>query len=279
MGIKITFDTNIWRALGPKGISKLDAHLNNSNPSKVEIWETPPGLFESTFDWLKDGRYDMAIKTAKNKEALCCGRILPAPAVVVQRLIADVFRLPKPDMTTELRIYLGLLKKMQDDKFLKSKEFNDVLYTSVELARTGYAEAIEGMAEVLKAELGNIIRKRDLIEKIWQTPDFKALLVQSLIERFSLPDYMRPYMALSSAWESIPYLADIIRYYKERVIERLVEDRKAKQQDFLDLEQMICGTRMNRFVTNNTHDFQKFQFLAPKLWTLEEFCQRIGFSR
>lgn len=276
--MKITFDTNIWRGLGPDGINQLRDHLAK-NSHGVQIWETPTSLFESTFDWLQDDRYDLAAATAKAKKSLCGRRMLPAPAVIVQRLIADAFHLYKPSIKEELQIYLGLLERMQSEKFLKSGEFKTVFISSVELARNGYAQAIEGMATAVCTELGTKKIKRKHVEAIWATPTFKSLLVQSLMERFALPDYMRPYMALSSSWESITYLSNIVTYYRERVIQRLVDGRKAKPQDFLDLEQMICGTRMDKFVTDNTKDFQKFSFLSDKLWTLKEFSAHIKFTK
>jgi hypothetical protein len=70
MKLKITFDTSVWRALEIKGCEKLKKHLLNSvdlRIQNIELWETIPALFETTWDWIKEGKPEIAAEMAKQK--------------------------------------------------------------------------------------------------------------------------------------------------------------------------------------------------------------------
>ena len=280
---KVTFDTSVWRALGVKGCEKLRQHFanpENINAQDIELWETVPALFETTWDWIKDGKENVAAEMAKQKIALCKNRIVPAPKTVIQRAIADRFNLPKYDMTGELKYYIGLMIKFTDAQFLNEDNFRQAFMRSVDIARNGYAADLKNLAATFEVVLGDAARIPGIIEQLAQRPEVRSALCIALIERFDLPMEMKTHMALYSSWESIDHANRVLEYYKAKIESLVVARRAPRPQDYLDFEIMICGTRMDRLVTQNTKDFQRYDLpsMENKLWTLDEFKAYIGLQ-
>lgn len=283
MKLKVTFDTSVWRALGIKGCEKLRQHLanpKNIEAQNIELWETVPALFETTWDWIKDGKPEIAVEMAKQKIALCNNRIVPAPKTVIQRTIADKFNLAKYDMMEERKYHIGLMIKFTAVQFLNENNFRQAFMRSVDIARTGYATDLHNLAAIFEEVLGDAARITGIIDLLAQKPEVRNALCMALIERFDLPMEMKTHMALYSSWESIDHTNRVLEYYKARIEDLVVAKKAPRPQDYLDFEIMICGTRMDRLVTQNTNDFQKYDLpsMKDKLWTLEEFKQHIELT-
>ncbi|MBI4801045.1 MAG: hypothetical protein HY796_00830 [Elusimicrobia bacterium] len=281
--MKITFDTSVWRALGIKGCEKLKKHLKNilnSKAQNIELWETVPALFETTWDWIKEWKAGVAAEMAKQKIALCANRIIPAPKTVIQRAIADKFHLNKYDIREELKYYIALMIKFTDIAFLNSDKFWTALRDSVKIARESYVEDLKKLAVTCEDMLGTAACVPGIISLLLQKPEVRNAMSVALCERFDLPMEMKTQMALYSSWESLEHTNRVLEFYKTR-LEILVVDKKMPlPQDYLDFEIMICGTRMDRLVTQNINDFQRYNLssMKDKLWTLKEFKDFIGLS-
>lgn len=271
--LKITCDTNVWRSLGLKRIKALKDRLELKNKSaqvKIEIWDTAPSLFETVFDWIKDGRYNLAASFTKQKKDICENRMVPSPQTVIQRWISDAYGLPKADLNEELSIYLALREKMTDENFLKSEKFATDFFNPINLKREEYAKSMEKIAEISN-EIG---KKKENFDAVITSKEYNFELSKTLAEGFQLSSDIQSTMSYSF-WIENQYTKKIVNYYNKRIEERLFAGRRAKPQDLLDLELLICGFRLDKFVTNNTKDFQKWGFLRSQLWTLEEFKKEI----
>jgi len=159
------------------------------------------------------------------------------------------------------------------------------LIDSVEIARKGYKEDIEKMYEIIKEEFKNFgidLNKIDenTFDKLFKQSEVRSETVKALTKRFDLTGEMKSYMALYSEWEEVPLTKRILEYYKSKLKDLFIKNRKPREQDFLDLEIMICATTLDKFITQNKKDFQRYNLpiLNDKLWTLDEFKNYIGFD-
>lgn len=280
--LKVAFDTSAWRALGVSGAKRLQAFLaaNPNAAKRIQIWETVPTIFETTWDWMKDGKTHVPSLMAAEKLALCEGRIVPSPHLVIQRAIADHFSLQRPSIDTEIRLFNALLERMKDQEFVESDDFSKALIDSVKIARQQYMDAFEALARILTDASGDKSRTPGLVDTLFEQADIRAQLAAGLSERFNLPSQLRTHMALFSAWEQIEHTRRVVEFYKAKLAARMERGVVAKLSDFLDFEILICGTRLDRLITLNTNDFQGFNLpsLSGKLWTLVEFKDYLGWK-
>jgi hypothetical protein len=150
----------------------------------------------------------------------------------------------------------------------------------VKIARDGYAADLKKFTKTIEEVIGNYARQPGIIDLLLQKPEMRNAMSVALSERFDLPEEMRTYMALYLSWESIEHTNRVLEYYKTRLEDLVVNKKMPQPQDYLDFEIMICGTRMDRLVTQNIKDFQKYNLLGMKnkLWTLNDFKDYIGLS-
>jgi|GEM_PF-3721029 len=286
--LKVVFDTNVWRSLGLNGLDELYNYLSNPlniKTQKVELWEVVPVIFETIYDWHKENKLKVIVEFSKRKIKLCKNRIIPSPTTVVQRAIADKYNLFKNNniLSEENRYYINILNESTKIEFLQDEKFKNALIDPVETAGKGYKEDMERLLNRVKPLLNKTNSDKtdeNTIDKLFEQPEIINEMVKVLTERFDLPRKMRPYMALYSEWEELPHTKIILEYYKAKLKDLFIKNRKPREQDFFDLEIMICATRLDKFITQNEKDFQRYNLpsLNNKLWTLDEFKNYIGFD-
>lgn len=280
--MKLVFDTSVWRALGIKGCESLRAKLADQSSSNdpVEIWECVPVIFETTWDWLKEKKPWVAAAMAEQKLAIVGTRIVPSPRIVIQRAIADAYGLPRPSSVEEVALGYGLLTEMKDEEFLNSERFSSALISSIKESSAAYAAGIELFAEFMEETFGPRARLSGVMDLVMEIPQVESEFVRVLADRFSLPESIRATVPNLEAWRAVGHADTIIDFYAARLQARLELGIKAKSTDFLDLEIAICGTRMDKLVTQNTKDFQRYDIpgMREKLWTLDDLKDCLSFS-
>jgi len=277
--IRVTFDTCIWRSLGPKGIIKLHSHLDSVEISnKIEIWGNLPCLYETVTNFINDGNSNTAAKITELKRLIYGNRIILEPKRVIEMLISEKYKLPFPqsDIKKEKEQNLRLSKTMMSESFLKKnawkivKKFNDDAIT--------HTDSINKLAEFYKEQLGDRAKEEELIDELFHSEDYCEAMGESLSEIFNLSPEFERIMSVNGGWTGNDSLKFVLMYLNAKIKELILVNRHPQSSDLMDFYQFICSLSVDKFVTNNTHDFQDHEFLSDRLWTWDKFKLETKFE-